>query len=104
MNGEIHSGDGQELRAIEKILREKVNPCLEKHGGGVVPVSYERGIFCFRLTGGCAGCPAADDTIEHIVKRELQAAMPEIKEVVLESQVSEELYRLARSLLTSRGK
>lgn len=84
---------------IKKILEEKVNPLLESHYGGAVLVGFENGIAKVRLTGACRTCPSAQYTTEDIVKEILMSELPEIKDVILDTSVSEDLLDMAKKIL-----
>lgn len=84
---------------INEILEKKVRPALLLHSGDVELLSYEDGVVRVRLLGACAGCPSATLTNEEVISAELKAAIPEIKEVVLVQQTSEELLDFARKIL-----
>jgi Fe/S biogenesis protein NfuA len=88
------------LEKIEQVLDEKVRPALRAHGGEIKAISFEDGVFRFRLTGQCAGCPGADLTTESLVEKELKEALPEIKQVILVQQISDELLAQAREILS----
>ena len=87
------------LDEIEKVLDEKVRPQLHEHGGEIASISFEEGTYRFRFLGCCSGCPSAYLTTEEIVGEELKEALPEIKDVILVQQVSEELLAQARALM-----
>lgn len=87
------------LEKIEAVLDEKIRPQLALHGGDLRTVSCEDGVYRFRLLGQCAGCPSADLTTESIIRQELMAAIPELKAVVLEQGVSDDLLSQARALM-----
>ena len=84
---------------IERIIDEKIRPMLLGHGGDIIPVSIDDGIFRFRLTGECASCPGADITISELIEKELISTVSGITRVELVSQVSDELLEQARSIL-----
>jgi Fe-S cluster biogenesis protein NfuA len=84
---------------INKLLLEKVNPLLEAHYGGAVLVGYENGIAKVRLTGACQGCPSAQYTTEDIIKEILTSELPEIKDVILDTSVSQDLLDMAKKIL-----
>lgn len=85
--------------AVRKALKEKVDPVLAQHFGGSELVKIEDGVAYVKLTGACASCPSAQETIEEIVKNYVCADVPEISDVVLDQTVSDELLDMARKIL-----
>ena len=67
---------------IEKVLEEEVRPMLSMHGGDVelVDVTSEA-VVKVRLTGGCAGCPAAQMTLVGLVENAIKSKVPQVKRV-----------------------
>lgn len=86
-------------RQIERILKEKVDPVLEQHYGGAVLTGIEDGIAYIRLTGACATCPSATDTIETVVKAALMDNVMGLKDVELDLSVSDDLLDIAKKIL-----
>ena len=86
-------------KEIQKILEEKVNPILAGHFGGAVLVGYENNIAKVRMTGACATCPSARFTIEEIVKGIVMENCSDVKDVVLDASVSEELFEMAQKIM-----
>lgn len=84
---------------IEEVLMNKVNPILESHFGSAEFSSIEDGVVYIRMNGACASCPSAQYTVEDIVKAEIMNELPEIKDVVLDSGVSEDVLDMARKIL-----
>lgn len=84
---------------IRKVLAEKADPLLASHFGGVVLTAYEDGVAYVKLTGSCSTCPSAQYTIEDVVKSVVLEELPEVKDVVLDTSVSEDLMDMARKLL-----
>ena len=67
---------------IEKVLEEEVRPMLSMHGGGVELVDVTSKIVVnVRLTGGCAGCPAAQMTLGGLVENAIKSKVPQVKRV-----------------------
>lgn len=67
---------------IEKVLEEEVRPMLAMHGGSVELIEVtDKGVVKVRLTGGCAGCPAAQMTVVGIVEKAIKSKVPEVKRV-----------------------
>ena len=82
---------------IRKVLKEKVDPVLAAHYGGAILTDYRDGVAMVRLTG--ASCPSAQSTIEEVVKAIVTENIPEIKDVVLDDSISEDLLDMARKIL-----
>ncbi len=70
----------------KKILNalEKVRPGLQADGGDVEFVKFDdkAGRLEVRLKGMCFGCPMAQMTLNEGILKEVQKAVPEVKEVV----------------------
>ena len=81
---------------IRKVLKEKVDPVLAAHYGGAILTDYRDGVAMVRLTGSC---PSAQSTIEEVVKAIVTENIPEIKDVVLDDSISEDLLDMARKIL-----
>ena len=71
------------LREIEKVLEEDVRPYLLEHEGNVRISEYKEGILKVRL-----------------VKKKI----PEVKDVVLVNEVSDDLIEMAKKLMSHSGK
>lgn len=84
---------------IKKVLKEKVDPLLASHFGGVILTAFENGVAYVKLTGSCSTCPSAQFTIEDVVKEIVMAEIPEVEDVVLDTSVSEDLMDMARKIL-----
>ena len=87
------------LEKIERVLDSTIRPQLALHGGDIRSVSCTDGIYRFRLLGQCAGCPAASLDAESLIREELLRACPELRDVVLEQGVSDDLLAQARALM-----
>jgi Fe-S cluster biogenesis protein NfuA len=67
---------------IERVLEEEVRPILAMHGGNVELIGVtDEGVVKVRLTGGCAGCPAAQMTVVDVVEKTIKSKVPEVKKV-----------------------
>jgi Fe-S cluster biogenesis protein NfuA len=69
----------------EKIIEviNKIRPALERDGGDIEFVGFDEkiGIIKVHLQGHCAHCPMSVMTLKEVVLRELQLAIPEIKNI-----------------------
>ena len=84
---------------LEQLLNGVVRPQLWLHGGGIQSISFVDGVYRFRLIGQCAGCPSAYLTTEELIRGALMDAIPEIRDVVLDQQVSDDLLAQAKAIL-----
>lgn len=84
---------------VKTILMEKVNPILGEHSGGAVMTKLEDGVVTVRLTGACSGCPSAQMTTEEIVKDTLMEELDWVKDVKLDTSVSDDLIEMAKRLM-----
>ncbi len=84
---------------IARVVENKVNPKLAEHYGGAMVTSWEDGVVYVKMTGACGQCPSAQDTIENVVKEILMSELPEVKDVVLDTSVSQDLIDLAKKIL-----
>ena len=89
---------------IREILKEKVDPVLSEHFGGASLSRYEDGVAYIKMTGACAQCPSAQETLESIVKDFIMGGCPEVKDVQLDTTVSEDLLDMARKILNGEFK
>ncbi|KGK88838.1 MAG: NifU family protein [Clostridium lundense] len=84
---------------VEKLIEEKIRPYMQGHSGDVKLLSVENGVVSIRLLGQCSGCPSAKYTVEDVIEASLKEELPEIKQVIVEQGVSEELLQMARKIL-----
>lgn len=88
--------------ALQKVLDERIRPVLYEHGGDIRILEVADGVLRFRLSGQCSGCPSAAVTAEELVAKEIREALPQIRSVVLDTGVSDELIDMARGILKKR--
>jgi len=67
---------------VQEVIDSKIKPLLQADGGDIELVDVEEGVVKVRLTGACAGCPAAAMTLQAGVERILKEAIPEVERVV----------------------
>ena len=84
---------------VKTILDEKINPLLGEHDGGAVVTKCEDGVVTIRMTGACSGCPSAQMDTEEIVKETLMDELDWVKDVKLDTSVSDDLIEMAKKLM-----
>lgn len=87
------------LDEITRVVENKVSPKLAEHFGGALVTGWKDGIVYVRMTGACGQCPSAQETIENVVKEILMSELPEVKDVVLDTSVSQDLIDMAKKIL-----
>ncbi|MBP2638640.1 MAG: nfuA [Firmicutes bacterium] len=88
------------MEKMQQVIEQKVRPALNGHNGDIELVEVTSdGFVKVRLTGACASCPGAQQTLSDIVGASIKEVCPEIKGVVLVQQVSENLINEALKIL-----
>lgn len=68
---------------IDLILKLIIAPILQKDGGDIKLIDYDKGTVSVRFLGKCNGCPYATKTLKERVEKNLIRYLPEVKEAVL---------------------
>ncbi|WP_425801159.1 NifU family protein [Desulfitobacterium sp. Sab5] len=80
------------MEVIQKIIEQKIRPALNAHHGDLELIQVtEDGYLKVRLTGACSSCPGSQQTLKEFVEALIMAECPEIKGVIPEYGVSDEL-------------
>mgnify|MGYP002344314432 FL=1 len=90
------------IEEIEKVIDSEIRPHLREHYGDIQLLGINDGVVEIKLVGQCSGCPSAKYTVEDVIESKLKEKFPEIKEVVLINQVSEELLNMAKEILMKK--
>ena len=88
------------MDVLQKVIEDKIRPLLQSHNGDIELVEVTAdGFVKVRLSGACAACPGAQQTLSEVVETALREACPEIKGVVPVAQVDQELIDMALKIL-----
>ena len=88
------------MEEIRSIIERKIRPALNAHRGDIELVQVTSdGFVKVRLMGACSSCPSSQQTLTEFVETIIKAECPEIKGVVPECGVSDELVAEALKLL-----
>lgn len=88
------------MHRLQQVIAAKVQPVLAAHNGGIEVLEVTAdGFVKVKLTGACATCPGAQQTLAAVAETALKEACPEIKGVIPVRQVSDELIGQALRLL-----
>jgi Fe-S cluster biogenesis protein NfuA len=85
---------------VEEVISQKIRPILRADQGDValLEITFD-GFVKVKLTGACATCPGAEQTVSDVISAELMGACPEVKGVILVQQVSDDLINQALKIL-----
>lgn len=88
------------MQEINRIIEEKIRPVLNAHNGDLELLEVTAdGYVKVRLTGACAACPGAQQTLSEVVEARLKEACPDIQGVIPVYQVSDNLISQALAIL-----
>lgn len=90
------------MDVIRTIIEQKIRPALNDHDGDIELIQVTSdGFVKVRLTGACSSCPGSQQTLSEFIEAVIKAECPEIKGVVAEYGVSDDLIAEALKLLRS---
>lgn len=88
------------MQTISDIIEQKIRPVLQSHHGDIELVEVTSdGYVKVKLTGACAACPGAQQTLSEVVEANLREICPEIQGVIPVHQVSDDLINQALKIL-----
>ena len=87
---------------IQKILDDDINVKLILHGGGASLTSCEDGIAKIKFTGACAACMSQTDTFDQVIKAVILEKAPEVKDVMIDDSIDDDLLDFARQILSGK--
>jgi Fe-S cluster biogenesis protein NfuA len=85
-DGEVKAGDEDIVGRIKELLENYVKPAVEMDGGAISFRGYESGTVKLMLQGSCSGCPSSMITLKTGIEGMMKRMIPEVKEVVAESE------------------
>lgn len=88
------------MEKIQEVIAEQIRPALHAHNGDIefVEVTAD-GFVKVRLSGACATCPGAEQTMSEVVEGKLREVYPNLKGVIPVYQVSDDLIDQALKIL-----
>jgi Fe-S cluster biogenesis protein NfuA len=87
------------LDIVEDVIEKDIRPQLQRDGGDIEIVGLRDNVLTLRLRGQCCTCPLSSQTIGGFIKRVLNERINGLKDVVVESGLSEEMLDVARKFL-----
>ncbi|NLK64777.1 MAG: NifU family protein [Tissierellia bacterium] len=84
---------------IEGILNKYIRPTLMQDGGNIKLLESNKDTIKLKLMGQCSNCPLSSHTTEYFIKTVLTEKLPEIKNITVETGLSEELLDIAYKYL-----
>ena len=95
--------EDQILGRIEEVLDACGRPALLTHMGDLQVAGLdEEGTLWVLMTGECAGCPSADETVKGLVEKELTERIPEVKRVEIDNGITDDVYEEVLQMFSHR--
>ena len=69
---------------IESLIRDVLDPLLEKDGGGLELARVEEGVITLRITGALLGCPGTSTVKRGVIEPALRTIVGPDTEIVYE--------------------
>src|SRR5690348_14864681 len=82
----VEADDDDVVIRVKELLENYVKPAVEMDGGAIQFKSYENGRVNLMLQGSCSGCPSSMITLKAGIEGMMKRMIPEVKEVVAESE------------------
>ncbi|WP_276502422.1 NifU family protein [Terrimonas pollutisoli] len=82
----VTADDDDVVKRIKELLDNYVRPAVEMDGGAIQFKSYEDGTVNLAMQGSCSGCPSSMITLKAGIEGMMKRMIPEVKEVVAESE------------------
>lgn len=82
----VDADDDDVVKRIKELLDNYVRPAVEMDGGAIQFKSYDAGVVNLMLQGSCSGCPSSMITLKAGIEGMMKRMIPEVKEVVAESE------------------
>lgn len=73
---------GPLVERVKHVIEYQINPSIAGHGGAVTLVDVRDDVVYLQMQGGCQGCGMAAVTLAQGIRRILQEALPEIRDIV----------------------
>ena len=85
-SNDVAADDDDVVKRIKELLDNYVKPAVEMDGGAIQFRSYDHGVVNLMLQGSCSGCPSSMITLKAGIEGMMKRMIPEVKEVVAESE------------------
>jgi NFU1 iron-sulfur cluster scaffold homolog, mitochondrial len=82
----INASDEDVVGKIKELLENYVKPAVEMDGGAISFRGFDNGTVTLMLQGSCSGCPSSMITLKSGIEGMMKRMIPEVKEVVAESE------------------
>jgi len=82
----VQADDSDVVKRIKELLENYVKPAVEMDGGAISFRGYDDGVVKLMMQGSCSGCPSSMITLKAGIEGMMKRMIPEVKEVVAESE------------------
>jgi Fe-S cluster biogenesis protein NfuA len=85
-SNEVNADDTDVVKRIKELLENYVKPAVEMDGGAISFKGYDNGTVKLMMQGSCSGCPSSMITLKAGIEGMMKRMIPEVQEVVAESE------------------
>lgn len=82
----VNADDSDIVKRIKELLENYVKPAVEMDGGAISFRGYDNGTVTLMMQGSCSGCPSSMITLKAGIEGMMKRMIPEVHEVVAESE------------------
>ncbi|RYD55522.1 MAG: NifU family protein [Sphingobacteriales bacterium] len=82
----VNADDSDVVKRIKELLENYVKPAVEMDGGAISFKGYDNGVVKLMMQGSCSGCPSSMITLKSGIEGMMKRMIPEVQEVVAESE------------------
>jgi NFU1 iron-sulfur cluster scaffold homolog, mitochondrial len=82
----VKKADTDVVKRIKELLENYVKPAVEMDGGAISFKGYDNGVVKLMMQGSCSGCPSSMITLKSGIEGMMKRMIPEVQEVVAESE------------------
>jgi Fe-S cluster biogenesis protein NfuA len=88
---------------VQDFIKQEINPELLKHCGWIELDKITNHDVYIRFRGACHECASIYETFHTQVEPKLLQSIPDINQVIVADEISEEMMNFAQSLFTRHG-
>ena len=86
------------------VILDQLNEQLALHDGSCKLTGIVDGVARIKFYGACANCMSQSDTFDDVIKATLLEEVPNLKDVIVDESMPEDMLEMARKILRGEMK